>query len=200
MENISKKKDIYYKNLIKKINSDKFNEAIKEIKNGKKESCWAWWAFPTDYSGNELGVPEKQKTKLNENTFITFINELPDKWKEMASAIIDKIKDGKTVKDIFPFVDHNRIKNFIIFFYTNIPRIDDKCKNKSFVYDYINILNKNFETNTLNKKKKIFNDDFDSFRQLVFPLILIGSYKFLTNKKKSKKKKTIKNNKSSINI
>lgn len=185
MKNTSLKKNIYYNNLIKRIESDKFEQAIQEIKEGKKKSCWAWWAFPTDYLGNELGVLEEQKTKLDQNTFIIFINELPDKWKEMASSIIDKIQKGKTVKDIFPVQDHQRIRGFIRFFFRNLPEINDKCKNKYFVNNYINILNNNFETNTL---KTNYNNNFDSLGYLIIPLIVLGSYKFLTMKKKKKKK------------
>ncbi len=144
--------DIYLINLIKRINSSEFEQGIDEINHGKKNSCWAWWAFPTDYLGNELGVPEDQKTKLDIYTFKTFINKLPKKWKKMSKTIIKQIKKGLTVKDIFPLIDHNRIKNFITFFKQQLPNYDGR--NKSFVEKYIKYLDNYFDKSIFNNKKQ----------------------------------------------
>lgn len=190
---------IYYSNLIKRINSSMFEDGINEIIKGKKTSCWAWWAFPADYTGNELGVPENQKTKLDSYTFKMFIDNLPLNWINMANAIKMQISKGKVVTDIIPLIiDQIRIHKFIKFFNNQLKKYQGLHKNKLFVLEYVTILKENFNRcalknierkedikldnssikNTLSKKKNL----------LLIPGIF-GSYYLYTTYKKSRNKR-----------
>mgnify|MGYP001241481031 CR=1 FL=1 len=106
-----------YENLIQRIQSPEFKKAIQEIKSGRKTSHWAWWAFPTEKTGfSEPVLKNKIKTKLTPETFKLFLINLPKPWINLMNEIIKRIKEGFRVIDLFPEIDHDRIKYFIIFF------------------------------------------------------------------------------------
>ena len=144
-----------YQTLILRIQSSEFKKAISEIKSGRKTSHWAWWAFPTEKTGFSEPVLENDiKTKLTPETFKLFLINLPIPWISLMKEIIKKIKEGFRVIDMFPEIDHDRIKYFIIFFSKNLDKNPD-LPNYRLVQDYINLLNSNFYQLTRTKKKRV---------------------------------------------
>ena len=161
-----------YENLIQRIQSKDFKNSIQEIKSKRKTSHWSWWAFPTEKPGfSEPMLENNIKTKLTPETFKLFLINLPKPWINLMKEIIKKIKEGLRVIDLFPEIDHDRIKYFIMFFSKNLDKNPD-LPNWKLVQDYINLLHSNFYQLTRMKKKENINRNGNKNKKGIATIIL----------------------------
>jgi uncharacterized protein (DUF1810 family) len=110
-----KNADIKVMDILKQKQQMYLPTAINElVQNGYKQSHWAWWAFPIDKPG---GSEPKPKTYLTTHTALLYLNNPSSEWKELLNQIVTTItKYRRPIADIFPNIDHARIKTFITFF------------------------------------------------------------------------------------
>lgn len=111
-------------------------KALRELQlNQRKSSHWAWWSFPTNRQGTSEPEP---KTCLSLSAAGKYLINPPLIWKQLLAVIIVIIKKNKKkVSDIFPSVDHGRIKAFIVFFRQVIYHQHQKSKWLSIILDQL---------------------------------------------------------------
>lgn len=111
-----------------------YNQALQEIKNGKKESHWSWYIFP-QIKG--LGHSERANYYAIENIeeAINYINNplLRERLIEISNALLSV--EGKTAIEILGCVDAMKVKSSMTLFYIVCP--EEKT--------YIEVLNKYYE-------------------------------------------------------
>lgn len=111
-----------------------YNQALQEIKNGKKESHWIWYIFP-QIKG--LGHSERANYYAIENIeeAINYINNplLRERLIEISNALLSV--EGKTAIEILGCVDAMKVKSSMTLFYIVCP--EEKT--------YIEVLNKYYE-------------------------------------------------------
>lgn len=111
-----------------------YNQALQEIKNGKKESHWIWYIFP-QIKG--LGHSERANYYAIENIeeAINYINNplLRERLIEISNALLSV--EGKTAIEILGCVDAMKVKSSMTLFHIVCP--EEKT--------YIEVLNKYYE-------------------------------------------------------
>jgi len=111
------------------------------------------------------------KTKLTPETFKLFLIKLPKPWISLMNEIIKKIKEGFRVIDLFPEIDHHRIKYFIIFFSKNLDKNPD-LPNWKLVENYINLLHSHFYQSMESKNKKYIVKGVNKNKKGIVTIIL----------------------------
>ena len=64
-------------------------QALQEIQAGHKQTCWAWWAFPSDRMGRNEPKLNGLTTCLSESTACDLINQPPQDWRPLLEEIAD---------------------------------------------------------------------------------------------------------------
>lgn len=131
-----KKKELY-DNVSNLINIQ--NQEMKNILNElntyeKKITHWIWYVFPTE----KIGMNDRHKTYITHKSALSLLENAPMEWKLVLEKICELI-EKKGVSEVFPIIDYDRIKFFILFwekienkpkwFSTVINKL--KCKTKS---------------------------------------------------------------------
>ena len=82
-----KKEDVIAE-MVKKYRST-HSSALEEIRNGRKQSCWSWWIWPTNYKPGSSGMSMKfALSDANAKRFLE--NEyLRACWVEMMTAVAE---------------------------------------------------------------------------------------------------------------
>mmetsp|Transcript_48942 Transcript_48942/g.91747 ORF Transcript_48942/g.91747 Transcript_48942/m.91747 type:complete len:154 (-) Transcript_48942:99-560(-) len=110
-----------------------------ELDKGGKESCWAWYIFPTekagmcDMDGTRITVENAVKLCENEST--------KDDWQKCLEKICDLLEDrGVQPPDgsVLPRIDHGRVHWFIRFWagYDKSPEWMRKVCKRLAAFDF----------------------------------------------------------------
>lgn len=102
-----------YIKLINAFNS-KYKTIFKEINDGRKKSCWAWYVFPT----NMIGRSDPAQTHITEKSAPLLCNN--KKWIDIHIKIYEKLKTNIKINILFQEIDIGRIK-FFITLWSKIP-------------------------------------------------------------------------------
>lgn len=89
---------------------------LQELDEGAKESCWAWYIFPTEKPGN----CDPDQTRITEKNAIDLCNHesTASDWRKCLEKICDLLEArGKRPPDghVLPRIDHGRVHWFIKF-------------------------------------------------------------------------------------
>ena len=76
-------------------------QALQEIQAGYKQTCWAWWAFPSDRTGKSEPRLNGLVTCLSETTALSLIDQPPQDWRPVLEEIADT-----GWQTLLPTVDH----------------------------------------------------------------------------------------------
>lgn len=100
----------YYKN-----HTFVYEQALREIKSGKKESCWMWYIFPQHYA---LGTSRKAVVYgiANKNEASLYLEDpvLGNHLRECCVALLEH--KNKDIEDIFDTVDAVKLKSSMTLF------------------------------------------------------------------------------------
>lgn len=112
-----------YNKLISAFNSH-YKTIFKEINDGEKKSCWAWYVFPT----NMIGQSDPLHTHITEKSAPLLCNN--KKWIDIHIKIYEKLKTNIKNNILFKEIDIGRIKFFTNFWmkiheFTIIPELKD---------------------------------------------------------------------------
>jgi hypothetical protein len=114
------------KQLYKQINKH-YSKIKSEMKLGKKESCWAWWVFPTNIKGRSEPEPKTSITNIKDASELFKSKKFKDIHNTINEYILNLIKTSSEdkiqglIKEIFPNdLDHARIRGFITFWRNHI--------------------------------------------------------------------------------
>eukprot|EP00931_Biecheleriopsis_adriatica_P122562 TRINITY_DN97568_c0_g1_i1.p1 TRINITY_DN97568_c0_g1~~TRINITY_DN97568_c0_g1_i1.p1 ORF type:complete len:136 (-),score=25.02 TRINITY_DN97568_c0_g1_i1:21-428(-) len=95
--------------------TEMFPKILTELDEGCKESCWAWYVFPTE----KAGMCDPDDTRITKaNAKDLFTTDTAESWQKILEKACDLLeKCGKVPPDssVFPRVDHGRIHFFIKF-------------------------------------------------------------------------------------
>ena len=84
--------------------------ALQEIQAGYKQTCWAWWAFPTDQVGRSEPAMNGLQTQLTPATALSLIGQHAYNWRVLLEEIADT-----GWKTLLPSIDHSRVQCFVKF-------------------------------------------------------------------------------------
>eukprot|EP00929_Paragymnodinium_shiwhaense_P066482 TRINITY_DN33353_c0_g1_i1.p1 TRINITY_DN33353_c0_g1~~TRINITY_DN33353_c0_g1_i1.p1 ORF type:complete len:139 (+),score=26.47 TRINITY_DN33353_c0_g1_i1:206-622(+) len=86
-----------------------------EIEAGGKDSCWAWYMFPTEKEGN----CDRYETRITElNAKDLFEQDTAEGWRQVLEMVCDLLEEAGDVPPssrILPRIDHGRVHYFIKF-------------------------------------------------------------------------------------
>eukprot|EP00929_Paragymnodinium_shiwhaense_P087486 TRINITY_DN4765_c0_g1_i10.p1 TRINITY_DN4765_c0_g1~~TRINITY_DN4765_c0_g1_i10.p1 ORF type:complete len:162 (-),score=31.43 TRINITY_DN4765_c0_g1_i10:323-742(-) len=89
-----------------------------EIEKGGKDSCWAWYMFPTE----KAGMLDEEETRITaDNAKDLFKQDTAAGWQEALEMICDLLEKAGEVPPsgaILPSVDHGRVHFFIKFWHS----------------------------------------------------------------------------------
>lgn len=90
--------------------------------NGRKQSHWAWWIFPTEKEGMCEPPP---KTAVTKTTAPLLLKHAPPEWRLVLELLLElseaSLREGGAgLKSILPYVDHDRVRYFATF-WKHIP-------------------------------------------------------------------------------
>ena len=74
-------------------------DALNEIKEGQKKSCWSWWIWPVSRRDAKDKSPKRKEWSLSKDECKHFILEpgLGDKWVEIMEELFDKLIKGTSL-------------------------------------------------------------------------------------------------------
>jgi len=112
-----------------------FPEALREIKQGSKSSCWMWFIFPTPpwiVNGLERGSFTNQEYSLRTDkqaeAYLEFEADgvnLRKNYIEITIAARDHLKNGRTSRQLFGGVDSPKFLSSITYFEKISKQIED---------------------------------------------------------------------------
>ena len=127
-----------------------FPRALREIKNGKKESCWLWWilpAAPYTVNGVEKGSTTNRKYALRGDeaveAFLSFKSEdgtdLRQNYFDIVSAIYKQMKRGKSLRELLGDLDDVKVVSSLELFAHVAEQMEDNelafvCRNVLELY------------------------------------------------------------------
>jgi uncharacterized protein (DUF1810 family) len=92
-----------------------FSRALREIKNGEKQSCWMWYVLPTApwiVNGIERGSWTNQRYALRgDDAAVAYLNfkhdgvDLGKNYKDIITAIAEQLEAGVDPVDLMGFLD-----------------------------------------------------------------------------------------------
>ena len=130
-----------------------YDKALKEIKNGKKESHWIWYIFPqlkglgSSYNSNYYGINDINEAKEYLNHEI-----LGNRLIEITQMLLNLNKNDPF--EIFGPIDSMKVKSSMTLFYYAFNKKNSLFKdilNKYYNGEYCNIT-----IRKLNKENKVF--------------------------------------------
>ena len=130
-----------------------YDKALKEIKNGKKESHWIWYIFPqlkglgSSYNSNYYGINDINEAKEYLNHEI-----LGNRLIEITQMLLNLNKNDPF--EIFGPIDSMKVKSSMTLFYYTFNKKNSLFKdvlNKYYNGEYCNIT-----IRKLNKENKVF--------------------------------------------
>lgn len=124
-----------------------FEQALSEISQGAKESCWLWFIMPTApyiVDGVEKGSSLNRRFALRGDDAVKAYLEFPPQvipildntisvtvhirrnYLRIATEILSKMEEGSTLKKIFGFIDAPKAKSSLELFHRIASEIEDK--------------------------------------------------------------------------
>ena len=112
-----------------KSQEDDYDTALKEIKNGKKTSCWMWYIFPQikglgmSYMANFYGIDDIEEA-------IEYLNHelLRNRLVEISNALLE-LKEDTDIHYVMGFPDDLKLKSSMTLFKKAEELSDIKCDN-----------------------------------------------------------------------
>lgn len=105
-----------------------FDTAIKELKNGHKESHWIWYIFP-QIDGLILNPSETNKlysiSNINEGKTYLENKLLRKRLIESNKYVLTNLQKGKTIEDIFDDDNKKYISSLTLFYYITMNDKDE---------------------------------------------------------------------------
>eukprot|EP00438_Fugacium_kawagutii_P031343 Skav215367 [mRNA] locus=scaffold1391:795354:795860:- [translate_table: standard] len=93
---------------------------LAELDHGAKESCWAWYIFPTE----KAGLSDPNQTRITSANAVDLCKQpTAEDWRRCLEKICDLLEArGKPPDDhVLPSVDHGRVGWFVKF-WTNYSK------------------------------------------------------------------------------
>jgi len=113
-----------------------FHNAISEIRNGRKESCWIWFILPTPpyfVQGKEVGSTWNRYYALRSDeevlAYLAFADEkinLRRNYIEILNAISEQLQNGFTLFLLFGPGDSKKVKSSVMLFARIAQRTGDE--------------------------------------------------------------------------
>lgn len=74
--------------------------ALKEIRRGRKQSCWSWWIWPTNHRPGTSGM--SLAYALSDEAAVAFMRDdyLRSCWLEMMNAVAEQVEGGVTMNTL----------------------------------------------------------------------------------------------------
>jgi uncharacterized protein (DUF1810 family) len=144
-----------------------FSRALKEIKNGEKQSCWMWYVLPTApwiVNGVERGSWTNQRYALRGDdaavAYLTFKHDgvdLGKNYKDIITAIAEQLEAGVDPVDLMGFLDAPKlVSNVELFERISRTKYEDKELNAVCVRAL-----KILQIKKKKKKRSYFDSDSD---------------------------------------
>ena len=96
---------------------DDYERALKEIKKGKKSTCWMWYVFPQITGLGMSSISEKYAIK-NMDEAIDYLKHdtLRERLIEISQALLDLDNTDTDMKEIMGFPDNLKLKSSMTLF------------------------------------------------------------------------------------
>ena len=180
----------------------KFQEALSEIQNGRKTGHWMWYIIPTPpyvVDGEEKGSDQNKKFALRNSTdktkmgylkgdeaakaYLTFPTtdgvNLRQNLYDIFLAISNKLKDGKTVTELFgetAHLDEPKLENSLkLFKEVSNDGVDNKMYN--ICRDLLDEINQDMKQESAPEKTLLDDEDVSNVLNLMFKHVNVENYK-----------------------
>ncbi len=107
-----------------------YDRALKEIKNGRKQSCWMWYIFPQIIGLGSTSMAKEYAIKNIEEA-IEYLNNdiLKNRLVEISQALLDLEEDKDNIREIMGYPDDLKLRSSMTLFKKAEELSEIKCDN-----------------------------------------------------------------------
>ena len=107
-----------------------YDRALKEIKNGRKQSCWMWYIFPQIIGLGSTSMAKEYAIKNIEEA-IEYLNNdiLKNRLVEISQALLDLEEDKDNIREIMGYPDDLKLRSSMTLFKKAEESSEIKCDN-----------------------------------------------------------------------
>ena len=169
-----------------------YDRALKEIKNGRKQSCWMWYIFPQIIGLGSTSMAKEYAIKNIEEA-IEYLNNdiLKNRLVEISQALLDLEEDKDNIREIMGYPDDLKLRSSMTLFKKAEELSEIKCDNifQKVLDKFYNGEDDNLTLNILYKQNLDKNKEK---KKIIKKLKMKVKVKVKVKVKKKMKKKVIK--------